>query len=125
MRGAIDLETMRYPLCAIRYALCVVDGALIKSFAVTARCVHRGEAMTVQCEWDPSIWNSDLIESLSASFVALISKADAAVKETVGTAWLGNRPEQQPNQTGAEGEAKPGNEKGKRHESKQEGKKEN
>jgi type II secretory pathway component GspD/PulD (secretin) len=57
-----------------------------------------------------------------------VVRADAlqkALEKAVGTAWLGNRPEQQPNQTGAEGEAKPGNEKGKRHESKQEGKKEN
>ena len=57
-----------------------------------------------------------------------IVKAEAlqkALKQSVGTAWLGNRPEQQPNQTGAEGEAKPPNEKGKRNEQKQEGKKEN
>ena len=48
-----------------------------------------------------------------------------ALEKAVGTAWLGNRPEQQPNQTGAEGEAKPGNEKGKRNEQRHEGKKEN
>jgi len=57
-----------------------------------------------------------------------IVRADAlqkALKQSVGTAWLGNRPEQQPNQTGAEAEAKPGNEKGKRNEQRQEGKKEN
>jgi hypothetical protein len=48
-----------------------------------------------------------------------------ALEKAVGKAWLGNRPEQQPNQTGAEGEAKPPNEKGKRNEQKQEGKKEN
>jgi type II secretory pathway component GspD/PulD (secretin) len=46
-----------------------------------------------------------------------------ALDKAVGKAWLGNRPEQQPNQTGAEGEAKPGNEKGKRNEQKQEGEK--
>jgi type II secretory pathway component GspD/PulD (secretin) len=48
-----------------------------------------------------------------------------ALEKAVGKAWLGNRPEQQPNQTGAEGEVKPGNEKGKRNEQKQEGEKKN
>jgi hypothetical protein len=48
-----------------------------------------------------------------------------ALEKAVGKAWLGNRPEQQPNQTGAEGEAKPGNEKGKHNEQKQEGEKKN
>jgi type II secretory pathway component GspD/PulD (secretin) len=54
-----------------------------------------------------------------------IVRADAlqkALDKAVGKAWLGNRPEQQPNQTGAEGETKPANEKGKRNEQKQEGK---
>jgi hypothetical protein len=39
-----------------------------------------------------------------------------ALGNAVGKAWLGNRPEQQPNQTGTpEGEKKPGNEKGGGH----------
>src|SRR6478736_3263788 len=48
-----------------------------------------------------------------------------ALEKAVGNAWLGNRPEQQPNQTGAAGEAKPNSEKGKRGEGRQESKKEN
>jgi hypothetical protein len=53
-----------------------------------------------------------------------IVRADAlqkALEKAVGKAWLGNRPEQQPNQTGAEADKKPANEKGKRNEQKQEG----
>ena len=49
-----------------------------------------------------------------------------ALDKTVGKAWIGSRPEQQPNQTGAEGgDKKPGNERGKHNEQKQEGEKKN
>jgi hypothetical protein len=48
-----------------------------------------------------------------------------ALDKAVGKAWLGNRPEQQPSQTGApEVEKKPGNEhRGNRSERNQEGEK--
>lgn len=46
-----------------------------------------------------------------------------ALEKSVGKAWIGSRPEQQPNQTGSEGgDKKAGNERGKHNEQKQEGK---
>ena len=48
-----------------------------------------------------------------------------ALEKSVGKAWIGTRPEQQPNQTGAEGEKKPGKDRGNQNEQKPDGEKKN
>jgi amino acid adenylation domain-containing protein len=57
-------------------------------FALSARCIQRGPSMTIQVNWDPELWKSDLIESLTRSFATLISSVEPASAHTVSTAVL-------------------------------------
>jgi type II secretory pathway component GspD/PulD (secretin) len=97
-----------------------VSGVLI----VSAQTAIFDNIVTMVHELDEQAAPKTTVQVYQTHGIVRAEALQKALDKAVGKAWLGNRPEQQPNQTGAEGEAKPANEKGKRNEQKQEGKKE-
>ena len=98
-----------------------VSGVLI----VSAQAAIFDDIVTMVHELDEQAAPKTTVQVYQTHGIVRAEALQKALEKAVGKAWLGNRPEQQPNQTGTEGEAKPGNEKGKRNEQKQEGKKTN
>jgi amino acid adenylation domain-containing protein len=59
-----------------------------ESFALVARCFRRGAGMQFQVEWDPSLWESELVENLKSAFVTLISNVRTATATEQAVATL-------------------------------------